>query len=79
MDTRLRTERTSAPCAGRPPINTAGSRERPDDFLDEGSIEVLHGKTFVQVTAIVAPGGDTARVSKAVLRGLAKQALERAK
>jgi hypothetical protein len=50
-----------------------------DDFLREASIEVLHGKTFIQVTAIVAPGGDTKRVSMSNLRSLAKQALKRAK
>jgi hypothetical protein len=49
-----------------------------DEFLGEGSIEVLDGKTFVQVTAIVAANGDTAAVSESVLRGLAEQALVRA-
>jgi hypothetical protein len=66
-----------------PPTKVAGLGDKAyyslDDFLDEGSIEVLHGKTFVQVTAIVASRGDTALVSEAILRGLAKQALKRAK
>ncbi len=48
-----------------------------DEFLGEGSIEVLDGKTFVQVTAIVAANGDTTAVSESVLRGLAEQALAR--
>jgi hypothetical protein len=40
---------------------------------------MLQGKTFVQITAIVAPGDDIALMSEAMLRGLAKQALKRAK
>jgi len=66
-----------------PPTKVAGLGDRAyyslDTFLDEGSVEVLHGKTFVQVTAIVAPGGNTALVSEAILGGLANQALQRAK
>ena len=68
---------------GALPTKVAGLGDKAyyslDTFLDEGSIEVLYDKTFVQVTAIVAPGGDPALVSDAVLRGLAKQALKRAR
>jgi hypothetical protein len=66
-----------------PPRKVAGLGDKAysslDEFLGEGSIEVLDGKTFVQVTAIVAANGDTAAVSASVLRGLAEQALARAK
>lgn len=62
-----------------PPSKVAGLGDKAyyslDEFLGEGSIEVLDGKTFVQVTAIVAPKGDQALVSEAVLSGLAEQAL----
>jgi hypothetical protein len=65
-----------------PPTKVAGLGDKAwyslDEFLGEGSIEVLNGRTFVQVTAIVAPSGDTAAVSETVLRGLAEQALARA-
>jgi hypothetical protein len=49
-----------------------------DEFLDEGSLEVLDGKIFVQVTAILSPGADPSLVSERVLAGLAAQALDRA-
>lgn len=66
-----------------PPSKVAGLGDKAysslDEFLGEGSIEVLDGKTFVQVTAIVAANGDTAAVSESVLQGLAEQALARAK
>jgi hypothetical protein len=62
-----------------PPTKVAGLGDKAwyslDEFLGEGSIEVLDGKTFVQVTAIVAANGDTTVVSESVLRGLAEQAL----
>lgn len=64
-----------------PPVKVAGLGTKAyyslDGFLDEGSIEVLDDKVFVQVTAIVAPNNDPALVSEAVLSGLAKQALAR--
>lgn len=66
-----------------PPAKVAGLGKKAyyslDSFLDEGSIEVLDGKTFLQVTAIVAPNNDTALVSESVLSGLAEKALARAK
>jgi hypothetical protein len=66
-----------------PPSKVAGLGDKAfyslDEFLGEGSIEVLDGKTFVQVTAIVAPNGDQGLVSEAVLSGLAEQALAAAK
>jgi hypothetical protein len=66
-----------------PPTKVAGLGTKAyyslDEFLDEGSIEVLDGKLFIQVTAIVAPSGDTALVSEAVLSGLAEEALAAAK
>jgi hypothetical protein len=49
-----------------------------DEFLDEGMLEVLDGKIFVQVTAILSPGADPVLVSERVLAGLAAQALDRA-
>ncbi len=65
-----------------PPTKVAGLGDKAfyalDEFLGEGSIEVLDGKTFVQVTAIVAANGDPASVSESVLRGLAERALARA-
>lgn len=66
-----------------PPVKVAGLGKKAyyslDGFLDEGSIEVLDGKIFIQVTAIVAPDNDTALVSDAVLSGLAEKALVGAK
>ncbi len=66
-----------------PPVKLAGLGKKAyyslDGFLDEGSIEVLDGKIFIQVTAIVAPNNDTALVSNEVLRGLAEKVLARAK
>lgn len=65
-----------------PPKKVAGLGDKAyyslDEFLDEGSVEVLDGKTFVQVTAIVSPGADPGLVSERVLTGLAQQALDRA-
>ncbi|MCJ7437347.1 MAG: hypothetical protein MUP97_06250 [Acidimicrobiia bacterium] len=65
-----------------PPKKVAGLGDKAyyslDEFLDEGSVEVLDGKTFVQVTAILSPGADPGLVSEQVLTGLARQALDRA-
>jgi len=48
-----------------------------DEFLDEGSLEVLDGRTFVQVTAILSPGANPSAVSERVLTGLATGVLDR--
>jgi len=65
-----------------PPEKVAGLGDRAysslDEFLHEGSVEVLDGKTFVQVSAILAPGADPKLVSPRVLTGLAARALDRA-
>lgn len=84
MTTTLRALReTLASVGSDPPVKIAGLGKKAyyslDEFIGEGSIEVLDGKVFVQVTAIVAPNNDTALVSEAVLSELAKQALTRAK
>lgn len=69
--------------SSRPPSKVAGLGKKAyyslDAFLGEGGIVVLDGKTFVQVTAIVSPNGDTALVSEDVLKRLAKKGLTRAR
>ena len=65
-----------------PPRKVAGLGTRAyyslDEFLDEGSIEVLDGKTYIQVTAILSPGAAPDFVSESVLADLAARALARA-
>jgi len=65
-----------------PPRKVAGLGDKAyyslDEFLDEASLEVLDGKTYVQVTAILSPGADPGFVAESVLIGLATRALDRA-
>lgn len=72
---------TQRDIGSKPPKKVAGLGDRAyyslDEFLDEGFVEVLDGRTFVQVTAILSPGGDPALISEPVLVGLARQALAR--
>ena len=65
-----------------PPRKVAGLGAKAyyslDEFLDEASVEVLDGKTYVQVTAILSPGADPGFVAESVLVGLAERARDRA-
>jgi hypothetical protein len=65
-----------------PPKRAAGLGDKAyyslDTFLGEGSVEVLRGQTFVQVTAAVSPGADPALVSEPALKALAAEVLARA-
>lgn len=65
-----------------PPKKVAGLGDKAyyslDEVIDEGSLEVLDGKTYIQVTAILSPGADPGLVSERVLTVLAARALDRA-
>jgi hypothetical protein len=65
-----------------PPKRVAGLGDKAyfslDTFLGEGSVEVLRGRTFVQVTAAVSPGADPALVAEPALKALATEVLARA-
>ena len=65
-----------------PPRKVAGLGDKAyyslDEFIKEASLEVLDGRTYVQVTAALSPGADPGFVAESVLVGLAERALDRA-